>query len=251
MRGLVNAAEARPAVGNPAGAGAPAAVTTPDVAAAGVGGHQWAFVVDTTKCIGCGKCAEACKAENNVPAEHEFNRTWVERYVVSNKGETFVDSPDGGIHGFSSAPANIKYQGIKITKSYFVPKLCNQCENPPCVQVCPVGATYRTDDGVVLVNRSRCIGCRYCIQACPYGARFLDPRYHVADKCTWCYHRISQGRNPACVDMCPVGARMFGDLNDPNSASSQALKNKRISVLKPSLGTQPQVFYVGLEEEVR
>ncbi|MDP3061818.1 MAG: 4Fe-4S dicluster domain-containing protein [Chloroflexota bacterium] len=214
-------------------------------------GQRWAFVVDNTKCIGCGKCLEACKRENDVPLEPQFNRTWVERYVEDEHGETYVDSPDGGIHGFDSEPGNVKYRNIHVARSFFVPKLCNQCENPPCVQVCPVSATYKTEDGVILVNRSRCIGCGYCIQACPYGARFLDPRFRVADKCTWCYHRISRAQAPACVEVCPVGARLFGDPSDPESPVAKVLRQRGVGVLKPGLGTRPRVFYVGLETEVR
>ncbi|MBI2862649.1 MAG: 4Fe-4S dicluster domain-containing protein [Chloroflexi bacterium] len=213
--------------------------------------HTWGFVVDTTACIGCGKCAVACKTENNVPMEPEYNRTWVERYVVAQDGQVFADSPNGGIDGFDTEQANAKYRNLQIRDSFFVPKLCNQCENAPCVQVCPVGATYRTKDGVVLIDRDRCIGCRYCIQACPYGARFLDPRMRVADKCTWCYHRITKGLNPACVEACPVGARVFGDMRDSNSRVRKLLAEKRVNVLKPALGTKPQVFYIGLQEGVR
>lgn len=213
--------------------------------------HHWGFVVDTEQCIGCGKCVMACKLENDVPLDHECYRTWVERYVISEEGETFVDSPEGGINGFEAEEYNERYKDVAIRKSFFVPKLCNQCENPPCVQVCPVGATYSTHDGVILVDRDRCVGCRYCIQACPYGARFLDPRFRVADKCTWCYHRITTGRRPACVDACPVGARVFGDLDDPHSTVSKVLTEKRVSVLKGELGTEPKVRYVGLEQGVR
>lgn len=213
--------------------------------------HYWGFVVDTTACIGCGKCVLACKLENNVPMEPEYFRTWVERYVIDAKGETFIDSPEGGINGFDSPQANIKYKNLQISEAFFVPKLCNQCDNTPCIQVCPVGATYKTADGVVLVDRERCIGCRYCIQACPYGARFLDPRLKVADKCTWCYHRITKGLQPACVQACPVGARVFGDLRDPESSVRKILKEKRVNVLKPHLGTSPKVFYIGLQEGVR
>lgn len=213
--------------------------------------HRWAFVVDTLKCIGCGRCVAACKVENNVPQDPHFNRTWVERYVIDDHGAAYVDSPEAGIRGFDSWPINIKYQNIDVAKSFFVSKLCNQCENPPCVQVCPVGATYNSEDGVILVNRSRCIGCGYCLMACPYGARFLDPNERVADKCTWCYHRISKGMDPACVEVCPVGARMFGDPSDPDSKVAKALRENRIDVLKPNLGTRPQVFYIGLDQEVR
>lgn len=213
--------------------------------------HHWGFVVDTRKCIGCGRCVLACKLENDVPLDPKCNRTWVERYVISEEGEVFVDSPEGGIHGFEAERYNEQYKDLAARKSFFVPKLCNQCENPPCVQVCPVGATYTTQDGVVLVDRDRCIGCRYCIQACPYGARFLDPRIRVADKCTWCYHRITRGLRPACVEACPVGARIFGDMEDPESSVRTVLAKERCSVLKPGLGTRPEVCYVGLEQGVR
>ncbi len=218
--------------------------------------HAWAFAVDTTKCIGCGRCLMACKLENNVPFSGEYNRTWVERHVVTTDGKVHVDSPEGGIDGFPAAPEGV--DPTKIEKSYFVPKLCNHCENPPCVSVCPVSATYRTQDGVVLVDQERCIGCGYCVVACPYGARYLVPRGArtptgnpgVADKCTWCYHRITKGMQPACVEVCPVQARVFGDLKDEESPVSKVLAGKRTTVLKPELGTKPKVFYVGLENEV-
>ena len=138
-----------------------------------------------------------------------------------------------------------------MQESYYIPKLCNQCDNPPCVQVCPVSATYKLKDGVILVDRKRCIGCRYCIQACPYGARFLDPRARTADKCTWCYHRITKDLLPACVEACPVGARIFGDRSDPESNVSRILREEKVYVLKPDLKTRPRVFYMNLPEEVR
>jgi len=213
--------------------------------------HDWAFIIDTSKCIGCGRCARACKLENDVPWEPQCNRTWVERYSFTADGEVSVDSPDGGINGFAVEELPEEVQGKEITKSFFVPKLCNQCEKPPCVQVCPVGATYKTGDGVVLVNRDRCIGCRYCIQACPYGGRYLLPKEHVVDKCTWCYHRITRGQLPACVEACPVGARAFGDLRDPESDVSRVLAEERISVLKPEMGTKPNVSYLDLDGAVR
>ncbi|MHB9095796.1 MAG: 4Fe-4S dicluster domain-containing protein, partial [Eubacteriales bacterium] len=179
-------------------------------------GKEWGFVVDTEKCIGCARCVKACKLENGVPLDKEVFRTWVERYVESGEGQVNIDSPNGGL---DFEPAE-KTDG----KQFFVPKLCNQCENPPCVQVCPVGATYKTGDGVILVDNKRCVGCRYCIQACPYGARFLHPELKVADKCTWCYHRTQKGMLPACVTVCPVGARKYGNLKDPNSEVTQIIK---------------------------
>ena len=215
--------------------------------------------MNTYKCIGCGKCAQACKAENHVPDGAAYNRTWIERYIISTAGKTYIDSPDAGIHGFPAIPDEVKRDNAQIAKSFFVPKLCNQCDKPPCVQVCPVAASYRTGDGVVLIDQMRCIGCGYCVQACPYGARYILPdtrttpmgQIHVADKCTWCYHRISNGSLPACVEVCPVGARVFGDLKDPQSPVSKLLTAERIDVLKPELGTKPKVFYAGLAMEVR
>ena len=220
--------------------------------------HAWAFACDTTKCIGCCHCVDACKLENHVPEEPQYNRTWVERHVVAADGAVFVDSPDGGIHGFPPASTAPGAEGVAVRQSLFVSRLCMQCENPPCVSICPVSATYRTPDGVVLVDQERCIGCGYCVVACPYGARYLVPNgaelpngnAGVADKCTWCYHRITKGRLPACVEECPTQARVFGDLNDPDSPVNLVLRNKRVEVLKPELGTKPRVFYVGLEAEV-
>ncbi len=210
--------------------------------------HQWGFVVNTEACIGCGRCVKACKIENNVPMQPHTNRTWVERYVIDEKGEAHVDSPDAGINGFDDTAQ--KYPGMQIEQSFFVPKLCNQCENPPCVQVCPVAATYKTKDGIVLIDQNRCVGCRYCIQACPYSARYFHPEKGVADKCTWCYHRITKGLDPACVEVCPVGARKFGNLKDPESPIKELIKNHRAGVLKPDLGTRPKVSYIGLTKEV-
>ena len=137
-----------------------------------------------------------------------------------------------------------------MEKAFFVPKLCNQCTHPACVQVCPTGATYRTQDGVVLIDHKYCIGCQYCVQACPYGARFFRAKEGVTDKCTWCYHRITKGLQPACVEVCPVGARIFGDRNDPQSPISLFIRNNRVQVLRPESGNAPNVFYVGIDKEV-
>jgi len=208
--------------------------------------HYWGYIVDTRKCIGCGRCANACKLENHVPFDEPVYRTWVERYRLKRDGEVVIDSPNGSIDGFVD---DLPQDDIK--KAFYVPKICNHCENPPCVQVCPVGATYSTKDGVVLVDYDYCIGCRYCIQGCPYGARYFNTEKRTADKCTWCYHRITKGLLPACVQACPVGARKFGDLKDMESEVNKILDEERINVLKPDLGTKPKVYYVGLDREVR
>ena len=217
--------------------------------------HQWAFVVDTRTCIGCGQCVVACKRENGVPFDEEHTRTWVERHTVTDDGSVVTDAPEAGIHGF---PPDAVAPGVDrdaITTTQFVPRLCMQCENSPCTTVCPVGATYRTPDGVILVDEQRCIGCGYCVVACPYGARYLVPAgattpagvAGVADKCTFCYHRITRGLDPACVEICPVGARKCGDLNDANGEVSTILREQPTRVIKPALGTKPRVHYLGLE----
>jgi len=218
--------------------------------------RKWAFGVDVNKCIGCLRCVEACKAENDVPRNaHQF-RTWVERYVhVEGEEAMRIDSQQDPVNIAASGSekefrfAN-RYEGAKVDKAFFVPKLCNQCSNPACVQVCPVGATFKTEDGVVLVDEKRCIGCRYCVQACPYGARTFDERRGVPDKCTLCYHRITKGLQPACVDSCPTGARVFGDMRDRQSPISLFVRNNHVQVLKPESGNSPNVFYVGLDKEV-
>lgn len=213
---------------------------------------RWAFLVDTEKCVGCGMCVKACKIENEIPYDAPVTRTWVERYVVTRDGETHIDSPLGGRDGFSEAKVRGEtIEADNIEKAFFVPKLCNQCENPPCVQVCPVGATYQTEDGVVLVDRKWCIGCGYCIMACPYGVRFFHPVHKTAEKCNFCYHRISQGLEAACVQACPFEARRMGNLKDPEDPVTQIIMTERVQVLKDEYGTRPHVFYRGLDEKVR
>ncbi|GAB4535191.1 MAG: 4Fe-4S dicluster domain-containing protein [Thermodesulfovibrionia bacterium] len=213
---------------------------------------RWGFLVDTHKCVGCGFCVKACKLENEVPYDTPVSRTWVERYVVLKDGRMLADTPMAARDGFTEQ--RVQERDVKpsdIAKAFFVPKLCNHCDRPPCVQVCPVGATYQTVDGVVLVDRKWCIGCGYCIMACPYGARFFHPVYKVAEKCTFCYHRITKGLKPACVQACPFGARQLGNLKDPNDPVSITVLTKRVNVLKDEYGTAPQVYYIGLDEIVR
>lgn len=205
--------------------------------------HLYTMLIDVRKCIGCGSCVRACALENNVPAN--CFRTWIERYTVYADGRVRVDSPDGGRRSFAPLPDE-----KEATKSFFVPKLCNHCAATPCVQLCPVGASYRTADGVVLVDEQRCIGCGYCVQACPYGSRFLHPETHVASKCTLCYHRITKGLLPACVQACPTGARKFGDLMDPKDEVAHLLATEEVHVLKPDLLTEPSINYLGLSKEV-
>ncbi len=199
------------------------------------------------RCVGCGKCVEACKLENNVPKYPFFYRTWVERYTIYKDGEVEVETLDRS----TKSPYSVEKREKQILRSFFVPKLCNQCDNPPCVQVCPVGATFKSPEGVILVDPDYCIGCRYCIQACPYGARYLHPEKRVADKCTFCYHRITKGLKPACVEVCPTHARVFGDLTKRSSPLVRFMRMNEIHVLKPGMNTEPKVFYANLDGEVR
>jgi Fe-S-cluster-containing dehydrogenase component len=216
--------------------------------------HWWAMFIDIEKCIGCGRCVEACKVENDVPDEPFYFRTWVERYYIPARDVTNpraedhpkVDSPDGGRGGFPDI-----YPKGDGSKSFFVPKLCNHCAHSPCVQVCPVGATFESADGVVLVDKQYCIGCRYCVQACPYGCRFIDPRTNTVDKCSLCYHRITKGLTTACCEVCPTGARQLGDLRNPADPIHELLRTHKVQVLKPNMATGAKVYYNGLDASVR
>ncbi|MGQ0286116.1 tetrathionate reductase subunit TtrB [Pasteurellaceae bacterium 22721_9_1] len=183
--------------------------------------HRYAMLIDLRRCIGCQSCTVSCAVENNIPIG-QF-RTTVRQYEVS----------------YAQQVNNV-----------LLPRLCNHCDNPPCVPVCPVQATYQRKDGIVVVDNKRCIGCAYCVQACPYDARFINEETKTADKCTFCAHRLEVGLLPACVESCVGGARIIGDLLDPNSQISQMVKEfkSQLKVLKPESGTLPQVFYLGLDD---
>ncbi len=200
-----------------------AAAPAPSLAAAG-GKRHWAMLMDLSRCIGCQACTVSCIQENAIP-EGSF-RTVVSTYAVKLEG--------------AAQPAG----------TYMLPRTCNHCDEPPCVPVCPVGATFKREDGIVVVDGERCVGCAYCVQACPYDARFINHATGKADKCTFCAHRVDAGLLPACVETCVGGARIFGDINDPASEISRriAAEKPRLKVLKPEAGTKPQVFYVGLDE---
>ena len=218
---------------------------------------RWAFLIDATKCVGCGMCVKACKVENDIPLDIPASRTWVEHYVQKKDGTVFADSPKAARDGFTQREVDagegksLDIPEGEVAKTLFIPKLCNQCDKPACVQVCPVGATYQADDGVVLVDRSWCIGCGYCIMACPYGVRFFNPVTKSAEKCNWCYQRLSKGLKPACVDACPFGVRRIGNLMDPEDPVTKIIRTERVSVLKEEYGTGPQTYYLGLDVIVR
>jgi Fe-S-cluster-containing dehydrogenase component len=174
-----------------------------------------ALVIDPRRCIHCAACVVACKAENAVPAGHSRNRV-----------------------------TECEYGAYPHVSVFIAPSQCMHCEDAPCVRVCPTGASYRTDTGIVLVNADDCIGCRYCIEACPYDARYFDDRSGTVDKCTLCEHRVSAGLEPACVATCPTGTRVFGNLLDPSSAVARLVASGRVEVQQPELGTSPHVFYL-------
>ena len=213
--------------------------------------YQWAMVIDQAKCTGCGYCTLACRAHNDVPPEMYWNRV-IEAGTVG-------------------------------TQTVYIPRPCMQCKHAPCVEVCPVKASYYRSDGIVMMDYDRCIGCRYCEVACPYNARAFNweefdepnpavptwgqpeikrrPR-GVVEKCSFCYQRIDRGQaqglkpgideeaTPACVVACPVKARTFGDMNDPESEVSQLLKSYTYFRLREDLGTEPRVYYLPAREEV-
>ena len=209
------------------------------------GGPWWGIGIDISKCIGCGMCANACKVENQVPMEPFYFRTWVEQYTVLNDGTLKIESPNRGVDGQDQS-----VNDEDIFKTFFVPKMCNHCAKSPCTQVCPVGATFESPEGVALVDEKYCIGCAYCIQACPYGCRYLHPEKKTADKCTLCYHRLQKGIDPACMEICPTSSRIYGDLNDKNSEIVRFIKENNTHVLKPHLNTGSKLFYNALRSEV-
>lgn len=180
---------------------------------------QYGMVIDVRRCIGCHACTVACKSEFDVALGR--NRSWVE-YV--EKGS---------------------YPNVGRS---FLPRLCNHCSEPSCVYVCPTNATYkRKQDGIVVVDQGLCIGCKYCIQACPYDARYQDPNTGWIDKCDFCIHRVSQGIEPSCVNTCVGGARIFGDLGDPESEVSKLIAENRVTVLRDEMGTFPNVYYIAAD----
>ena len=234
-------AEAREATGKP--------VTVKDHKP--IPGVSFAYALNLSICIGCRKCAEACHVENN--HDRPSHQSYIRVFEMQKGG---IDFEKGNATYDHPVPAKDKY---------YMPVQCQQCENPPCVKACPIEATWQEADGIVVVDYNWCIGCRYCEAACPYHARrfnwekpqvpaadvnpnqsYLSNRVRpqgVMEKCTFCLHRTREGRLPACLEACPTGARVFGNILDPDSEIRWVLENKRVFVLKEELGTKPRFYY--------
>jgi len=214
----------------------------------------WAYGLELSRCIGCRRCVYACVKENN-QSRHDPQLQWIR--VLRLKRGNLINLEDSE-HYYD--PDLVPEKGF-----VYLPVQCQQCQNPPCVKVCPVHATWQEPDGIVVVDYNWCIGCRYCIAACPYKGRVfnwaepnipreeINPSVHylgnrprmkcAVEKCTFCIQRVRQGRYPACVEACPTGTRKFGNLLDPNSEMRYIIDRKRVFRLKEDLGTEPKFYY--------
>jgi len=220
-------------------------------------GVLYGYGLDLSRCIGCRRCVYACVKENNQSRAPQIHWISVLRF---EKGHRWVNV-------FEEATKYYNPHEVPEEEYFYMPVQCQQCENPPCVKVCPTQATWQERDGIVVVDYNWCIGCRYCMAACPYGARHFNwgkpkvakeeinrevhylgnrPRVKgVVEKCTFCIQRTREnpGRYPACVEICPVGARKFGNLLDPESEIRYCIENKRVFRLKEDLNTSPKFYY--------
>jgi molybdopterin-containing oxidoreductase family iron-sulfur binding subunit len=215
---------------------------------------KFGYGLDLSRCIGCRRCVNACVAENNQSRTPQVHWISVLRF---KKGDKWIDLENSEKY---YNPKEVPEKGF-----FYMPVQCQQCENPPCVKACPTQATWKEPDGIIVVDYNWCIGCRYCMAACPYGARRFNwakpnipqnelnpdthylgnrPRYKgVVEKCTFCIQRTRAGKYPACVEVCPVGARKFGNLLDPKSEIRYLIENKRVFRLKEDINTEPKFYY--------
>ena len=212
------------------------------------GSEQWGMVIDIKACIGCRRCVYACVKENNIGRTSGFTYIQV---LEMEKGFVELESSEAD------------YDDAGNPNRYYMPVQCMQCANPSCVRACPIKATWKEPDGIVVVDYTKCISCKSCVVSCPYDARHvnwvppkvpetdinpdvpLEDKEGVVEKCTFCIHRVREGMTTKCTEACPVGARKFGDLNDPDSEVSVLLKTRRVFRLKEELGNEPMIWYVG------
>jgi molybdopterin-containing oxidoreductase family iron-sulfur binding subunit len=214
---------------------------------------NFAYALDLSRCIGCRRCVYGCVEENNQSRDPQIH--WIK--VLEMEKEKGINIEGSEIY---YNPDVVPEEG-----HFYMPVQCHQCRNAPCTKVCPVQATWKEEDGIVVIDYNWCIGCRYCMAACPYGARHfnwgepnipseeMNPKTHylgnrprfagVVEKCTFCIQRTRNGRYPACVEVCPVGARKFGDLTDPDGEIRYIIENKRVYIFKEELNTRPKFFY--------
>ena len=210
-----------------------------------IDGTHFGYALDISRCIGCRRCVYACAEENNLSRDPQIH--WIQ--VLEMEKEKGID--------FMHSNLYYEHEEVPYEGHFYLPVACQQCKNPPCVKTCPVKATWQEPDGIVVVDYNWCIGCRCCMASCPYGARHFNwgkpsipadkvnpnthflgnrPRYKgVVEKCTFCIQRVREGLYPKCVEVCPVGARKFGNLLDPESEIRYILKNKRVLILKEEL----------------
>jgi len=213
----------------------------------GANGKRWGMVIDVPKCLAkpdCTKCMDACNAAHNIP--HFTDPRREVKWIWKAKFEDAFGETEYAADAF---------------RDKLLPVLCNHCAQPACVRVCPTQATWKREDGIVMMDWHRCIGCRYCMAACPYGSRsfnWSDPRpaipalnsdyptrtKGVVEKCTFCEERLAKNQLPLCVEVCPQKALTFGDLNDPNSEIRRKLREQFTIQRKPELGTKPGIYYI-------
>lgn len=217
-------------------------------------GVRYGMIIDAGACTGCRQCIYSCKEENNIP-NAPIPMSWIETFEMDEQ-ESITE-----LHSVHPSESKTSYTKSPIPGKWYLSVNCLHCEDPPCVKVCPVGATFKAEDGIIEVNYDKCIGCRQCMAACPYNARSFNwgkPDIQedqlnsevpvrpsgVVEKCTFCQHRVREGRPPRCVEVCPVGARHFGDLNNSDSRVSRLLRANITSVLLSEMSTKPNLLYV-------
>lgn len=217
-------------------------------------GKRWGMVIDVGACTGCRQCIYGCNEENNIPSVPALMQ-WIETFEME------LNEPITRLNSVPSSQSKTSYIDSPIYGKWYLPIACLHCDDPPCVKLCPTGATFKSEDGIVEMNYDKCIGCRQCMAGCPYNARSFNwgkPQIPqddvnalvpvrpigVVEKCTFCQHRVREGLLPKCIEVCPVGARHFGDLNDPSSPPSKLIETYISSILLEEMNTNPKLQYI-------